>query len=109
MGTPAPDQKHFSPSYTLRSQPILGSSRKKKITWIKSNMEFPAVIKKNHVKFLGILVLGLKISEGCNTILWSFWGPSFVLSGIFMSKVKTLKVPGDFSKKYVLNHFGKLR
>ena len=103
METPAPDQKHFSPSYTLRSQPILGSSRKKKLH------EFPAVIKKNHVKFLGILVLGLKISEGCNTILWSFWGSSFVLSGIFMSKVKTLKVPGDFSKKYVLNHFGKLR
>ena len=71
-------------------------------------MEFPAVIKKNHVKFPGILVLGLKVSEGCNTILWSFWGSSFVLSGIFMSKVKTLKIPGDFSRKYVLNHFGKL-
>ena len=25
-----------------------------------------------------------------------------------MSKVKTLKIPGDFSRKYVLNHFGKL-
>ena len=25
-----------------------------------------------------------------------------------MSKVKTLKIPGDFSRKYVLNHFRKL-
>ena len=41
---------------------------------IKNNMEFPGVIKK---KSCGIspevlMVLGLKISEGCNTILWSF-------------------------------------
>ena len=75
---------------------------------IKNNVEFPGVIKKNHVKFPGILVLGLEISEGCNTILWSFQGSSFVLSGIFRGKVKTLKTPGDFPKKYVLNHFGKL-
>ena len=81
----------------------------KKITWIKNNVEFPGVIKKNHVKFPGILVLDLKISERCNTISWSFWGSSFVLSGIFMSKVKTLKVPGEFSETYVLNRFGKLR
>ena len=42
---------------------------------IKNNVVFPAgVIKKmkNHVEFLEILVWCLKISEECNTILWSF-------------------------------------
>ena len=63
-------------------------------------MEFPEVIKKNHVKFPGILVLGCKISEGCSTILLSFLGSSFVLSGIFRGKVKTLKIPGEFSKTF---------
>ena len=76
---------------------------------IKNNVEFPGVIKsrKNHVKFLGILVLGLKISEGCNTTLTSFQGSSFALSGIFRGKVKTPKIPGKFSKN-LLKHFGKL-
>ena len=62
----APDQQHFSPSDTLPSQPKLGSSRKKKIQGlIKNNVEFPGVIKKNHVKSPGILVFSLKISEEC--------------------------------------------
>ena len=39
---------------------------------IKNNVEFPEVIKKKVVEFLGVLVLGLKISELYNTILWSF-------------------------------------
>ena len=72
--TSAPDQKHFSPAYTLPSQPILGSFRKKKLHGlIKNNVEFSlGVIKKNHVKFPRIFVLGLKISEVCSKILWSF-------------------------------------
>ena len=38
---------------------------------IKNKMEFPEVIKK--VEFPAALVLGLKISKGCdNKILWSF-------------------------------------
>ena len=36
------------------------------------NVEFPALIKKKSCGIPGLLVLGLKISEGCNTILWSF-------------------------------------
>ena len=28
--------------------------------------------KKKYVEFPGVLVLGFKISEGCNTIMWSF-------------------------------------
>ena len=36
------------------------------------DMEFPSFIKKkNHVEFPGVLVGGLKISEGCNTVLQS--------------------------------------
>ena len=36
------------------------------------DMEFPSFIKKkNHVEFPGVLVWGLKISEGCNTVLQS--------------------------------------
>ena len=36
------------------------------------DMEFPGFIKKkNQVEFPGVLVLGLKISEGCNTVLQS--------------------------------------
>ena len=64
------------------------------------------------MKFPGTLVLGLKISEGCNTILWSFEGSSIVLPGIFRGILKTLRIRprilGEFSKKYVLNHFRKL-
>ena len=38
----------------------------------KNKVEFPEVIKK--VEFPGVLVLGLKISKGCdNKILGSFW------------------------------------
>ena len=54
--------------------------------WKKQQLDFPGVnykqhgisrgARKNHVEFLaefpGDLVLGLKFSEGCNTILWYF-------------------------------------
>ena len=42
----------------------------------KSNMEFSGVIKKekHQMELPGVLVLGLKSSEGYNKILWSFWG-----------------------------------
>ena len=36
------------------------------------NVEFPALIKKKSCGIPGLLVLGVKISEGRNTILWSF-------------------------------------
>ena len=42
--------------------------------------------------------LGLKICKGCNAILWSFQGWSFVLSRISRGKVKNLKIPGGFQK-----------
>ena len=63
---------------------------------------------KKKLKFPGILVLGLKISEGCNTILLSFQGSSFILSGILRGKLKTLKIPEEFSKKYKLEWEGRL-
>ena len=37
------------------------------------------------------------------TVLWNSQGWSFVLSGISHGKVTNLKIPGVFSKKYVLN------
>ena len=36
--------------------------------FIKSNVEFPWMIKKNSSEISKVLVLDLKISEGCNTI-----------------------------------------
>ena len=50
------------------------------------------------MEFPGVLVLGLKVSEGWNTILWSFYGWSLVLSGVFRGKVKNLKVLGGLQK-----------
>ena len=42
-------------------------------TGYENKVEFPEVIKKNHVEFAEILVLALKIFKGCdNKILWSF-------------------------------------
>ena len=57
--------------------------------WINSKWSFQ-MLSKNNVEFPGVLVLGLKISEGCNTILWSFYGWSFVLYGISRDRAKRL-------------------
>ena len=54
--------------------------------------------RKNHVVFPGVFVLGLKISDGCNTILWIFQGWSLILSGISRDKLKNLKIPEGFKK-----------
>ena len=59
--------------------------------------------RKNNVEFPGVFVFGLGISKGSNTILWNIQGLSFVLSGISRCKVKKWKIPGKFSKKYILN------
>ena len=37
-----------------------------------NDVEFPEVIKKKSCGYFGRLLLGLKISKLCNTILWSF-------------------------------------
>ena len=80
----------------------------KKITWINLKQQgISRSDQENHMKSPFILVSDLIIFEGCNTNFWSFSWSSF-LSGILKAKVKTLKIPGAFSKKYVLNHFGKL-
>ena len=68
-----------------------------------SSIEFPWVIKKNSwAVFRGVLVSGLKVSARCNTLLQSFQGHSLVLYRISRGKVKHVKTPGFFSKKYVL-------
>ena len=46
---------------------------------------------------------GLGISKGSNLILWNFHGWSFVLSGISRSKVKEIKIPGEFQKSIPSN------
>ena len=62
--------------FTIIYSPIpdnIGLFQKKKLHGlIKNNVEFSGVNKKNHVKFTGILVLGLRIFDRCNTILLSF-------------------------------------
>ena len=65
---------------------------------IECNVEVPGVIKKKTCGFSRGLGLGLKISEDCDTILSSFYGWSFIVSGI-----SNLKSPEGFPKKYVLN------
>ena len=72
---------------------------------IKNNVEFQGWSRKNHVEFPGVLVLGLKISEGCCGCATQFCGVSssaigwsFVLSGISRGKVRNLKIPGEVQK-----------
>ena len=60
---------------------------------IKNIVEFVEVIKQKSCGISWVLVLGLKISQGCNKNLWSFQGSSFVLSEIPRGKVKNLKFP----------------
>ena len=73
--------------------------------WIFQRLiiEFLEVIKKIHVEFPGALVLDFKISEGCNTILWSFQAWGLALSGVSRGKEKNLKILGGLTKKYILN------
>ena len=49
--------------------------------------------------FQGSWFQAFKISEGCNTNLWSFYGRSLVLSGVSSSKVKNLKILGGLQRK----------
>ena len=48
---------------------------------------------KSKVEFPGVLVFGIEISKGCNTILQ---GWSFDLSGIYRGKVNKRKIQGGF-------------
>ena len=59
---------------------------------IKQKWNFQGWSRKNHVEFPFVLVSGFGISNGCKT----------VLSGISRGKVTNLKIPGVFSKNYVL-------
>ena len=59
---------------------------------IKKEVEFTWVTKKKNVEFPGVLVFGLGISKGSNTILWNIQRLSFNLSGIPRGKVKKLKI-----------------
>ena len=70
---------------------------------VKNDAEFPRMTKKKNVEFPGVFLFGLGISNGSNTILWNIQGVSFVLSVISRGKVTKWKIPGGFSKKYILN------
>ena len=79
-----------NPNRVVEDMEFLGVS--KKCMWnfqglIKNELEFPRVTKKN-VEFQGIVVFGLGISKGSNTILSVIQGLSFLLSGISRGIVK---------------------
>ena len=59
---------------------------------------FQVSSRNNNVVFPGLLIFGLAISKGSNTIMWNIQGLSFVLSGTFSVKVK--KFQGIFKKVY---------
>ena len=40
-------------------------------SWLKTTWNFQRSLRKNHVEFPEVLVLGLINSEGCNTTFWS--------------------------------------
>ena len=82
------------------------------------DMEFPGVLKKEHVEIFGVnlersgisrsvnkscaisiwvLVFDTGVSKGCNTILQNFWW-KLGFSGIFKGKVTNLKIPRFFQK-----------
>ena len=66
---------------------------------IKNNVKFPGVTKqKSCGTYIRVFILGLKISDACNTYLWNFSEWSFVLSGISKGKVKNLKFDRVFQR-----------
>ena len=62
-------------------------------------MEFPGVTRKSNVEYRGVLLFGLGIFKGYNTILRNFQGWSFVLSGIFRGRVKKNEKSQGFFQK----------
>ena len=70
---------------------------------LKTKWNFQGWLRKNNVKFPGVFVFGLGISKGSDIILWNIQGLRFALSWISRGKVKKWKIPGAFSKKYILN------
>ena len=57
------------PKCTAKAKILMGYSRKKANRGVE---DMESSRSKNHVEFPAALVLGLKISEGCDKILWSF-------------------------------------
>ena len=69
---------------------------------LKKKWNFPGW-SRYHDEFPWVLVFGLGIFKGCHTIFQNFQVWIFVFSRISNGKVINLKVPGFFSKHYVLN------
>ena len=78
----------------------LGYSRKKQTEGVEE-LEFPRVLKKEHVdipqgsikkevEFPAVLVFSLRISKGCHTILRNFHESGFAFSRIYKGKVINL-------------------
>ena len=61
------------------------------------------VTKKKLCGIYRVLVIGIGISKGCNTVLHNFQVWSFDLSGISRCKVNKRKLGGRFSKRYFLD------
>ena len=94
--------------WELRTQNFQGQGYQRNSMWIfwglpKNEVGFPRVKKKKQCGISrGVLVFGLGISEGSDTILWNFQGLSFTLktnlSRISRNKVKNEKFQGFFKK-----------
>ena len=73
-----------------------------KVHWsIKKEVVFHGCSRKTHAEFPWVLACGLRISNGCHTILHNFhwWKPVF--SGISKGQVTNLEVPGFFFQKSI--------
>ena len=63
---------------------------------LRTKWNFQGFLGKNNVELPWLLVFGLGISKGSNTILRNFLGWSFALSAISRGKIKKRKISGGF-------------
>ena len=72
--------------------------------FIKNEVEFARVTKKKcGISSRGLCFWPWYKAQWANTILWNIQELSFVLSGVSRGKLKKWKIPGGFSKNYILN------
>ena len=77
-------------------------------SWFSRGYLKTTQLRKNYVNFPGVLVLGLKISEGCNKILWTLSGWSLILSGISRVKLSYLSSLARSPQSYYLQELQNL-
>ena len=108
----------FTLGYSRKNPPNRGDVRTwncedywRKCMWklqgsIKKEVEFPEVFKGNSCGVsMGLDIFYPESSKGCHIISQNFQGSdeSFLSPGFLRVKVENLKIPRDFSEKYILN------